>query len=374
LARQYIRIGVRYGSTILERLKTTPVQDFRPLWTIPKVIAFGIAASVHLLSLGLLILGIVLIATGISHVALMLLGAGICVFAWFMRPKPGRLPSQDVASGKDFPSLYAFVNEVAQELSGAPINNIVVNEDFNAAYGVVGWRRIPVLWIGLPLWIALRPQERVALLAHEVAHGVNGDGTRSFIAGSALSALDEWIRFLRGPLQHAATWSEFLGGYVVWVLSIPFASLQRLLAHLFWLDKQRSEYFADYLASTISGTHAAVSLLQRSECSEHLDDVLLRNVYSISQSGAHILELFRERVASLPDREWQRLARASHREGARLDASHPPTAYRSTFLRAHMVDKPKLVATQSVMRAIDAELATLRETLGKRLIARHARD
>jgi len=346
LARQYIRIGERYGSTAFERLKTAAVQDLRPQWTISKAIAFGIAVSVHLLSLSLLILGVGLFLTGFPEIGPMLLGVGSCGIAWFMRPKPGRVPSEDVTSQKDFPTLHAFVNEVAQKLGGQPIRNIVVNEDFNAAYGVIGWRRVPVLWIGLPLWMTLRLQERVALLGHEVAHGINGDGTRSFIVGSALSALEELIIFLRGPLHHAATWSELLGGYVIWIISIPFASLQGLLAQLLWLDKQQSEYFADYLGSTISGTDAAVSSLQRLGCSEHLDDVLLRNVYSTSQSGADILGIFRERVAGLPDREWQRLARSSQRKGARLDASHPPTAYRCSFLRAHMVEKPRIVATE----------------------------
>src|SRR5262249_61111144 len=116
-----------------------------------------------------------------------------------MRPKPGRVPSEDVTSQKDFPTLHAFVNEVAQKLGGQPIRNIVVNESFNAAYGVIGWRRVPVLWIGLPLWMALRPQERLALIGHEIAHGVNGDGTRGFIVGSALSGLHEWIGVLQGP-------------------------------------------------------------------------------------------------------------------------------------------------------------------------------
>jgi len=220
-------------------------RDLRPHWTISRSVAFGITASVHLLTLSLLVLGIVLIATEFPELGPTLLGMAICGIAWFMRPKQGRVPTQDVASKKDFPALHAFANEVAQQLGGQPINNIVVNEDFNAAYGVVGWRRVPVLWIGLPLWMALRPQELVALLGHEVAHGVNNDGTRSFIIGSALSALDEWIVFLRGPLHHPATSSEILGGSLIWILSIPFASQQSLLAQLLWLDKQRSDYFAD---------------------------------------------------------------------------------------------------------------------------------
>jgi Zn-dependent protease with chaperone function len=374
LARQYMRLGERYGKAMLEALKTTPAQNLRPRWTTSKAAAFGLAASVHLLSLSLLLFGIYLIATGFPEILPMLLGVASCGFAWLMRPKPGKVPAQDVTSQKDFPALHAFVNQVAQELGGRPINHIVVNEAFNASYGVFGWRRVPVVCIGLPLWMALRPQERVALLGHEVAHGVNGDGTRNFIVISALRALDEWIGFLRAPLHHAATIIDLITGCTTWILSIPFAALQSLLAQLLWLDKQRAEYFADYLASTVSGTDAVVSTLQRLGCAPHLDDVLLRNVYSTSQSGAHILCLFAERIARLPDREWLRLERASQREGARLDASHPPTAYRVSFLRTHAVEKPRLIATESMMHTIDGELGRLQEMLGKRLIAQHACD
>jgi heat shock protein HtpX len=372
-ARQYVRIGERYGKAMLETLKLMPVQNLRPRWTTRKCSAFLLAASVHLLTIILFVAGILLIAIGFPEIPLMLLGAGACALAWLMRPKPGKVPAKDIVSQKAFPALHAFVNEVARNLGGQPIGNIIVDEHFNAAYGVLGWRRVPVLWIGLPLWMALPPQERLALLGHEVAHGVNGDGTRGFIVSSASSALDEWIGILRGPLHHAANPMEILGGYVTWILSIPFAAVQSLLAQLLWLDKQQAEYFADYLGSTVSGTEAAISALQRLKCHEHLHDVLLRNAYSTSQSGAYILGLFRQRIAGLPEREWQRLARSSQHEGARLDASHPPTAYRIAFLRDHKAE-PMMVATEGVMAAIDAELKTLQESLGRRLIARHARD
>jgi heat shock protein HtpX len=374
LARQYIRLGKRYGKAMLEALKNMPSSDLRPRWTIRKVIAYFLAAGVHLLSLTLVVLGIFVIATGFPEAALILLGAGACAFAWLMRPKPGKVPSRDIASRKEFPALHALVNDVARELGGRPIDKLVVNEDFNAAYGVVGWRRVPVLRIGLPLWLALRPQERLALIGHEVAHGVNGDGTRGFIVASALSALDEWISFLRGPLHHAVSLGQVLGGCVMWTLSIPFAALQSLLAQLLWLDKQQAEYFADYLGSTIAGTDAVISMLQRLGCAEHLDNVLLQNAYSTAQSGANMLDRFRKRLADLPDREWQRLALLSEREHVRLDASHPPIGYRTGFLRAHNTAKPKLIAAESVMNAIDEELIALKEGLGRRLIARYARD
>ena len=372
--RQYARISQRYAKVMLEALKATPVNNLRPRWTVRKATAFGLAASVHLLTLTLLIAGIMVLAIGFPAFASIFWGAVLCALVWLMRPRPGKVPSQDLADQKDFPALHAFVNQVAKELGGRPVSKIVVNESFNAAYGVIGWRRVPVLWIGLPLWMALRPQERLALIGHEIAHGVNGDGTRAFIVWSALSALDEWIGLLQGPFYQATTTTERVGGYFIYILSSPLAAVQVLLAQLLCFDKQQAEYYADYLASTVSGTEAMVSALRRMGCAEHLDDVLLRNAYSTSQSGTRILALFRERIASLPDREWQRLARSMQREGARLDASHPPTAYRIEFLRAHLVARPKIVTTEDAMRAIDAELSAMQEKLGKRLISRYARD
>jgi Zn-dependent protease with chaperone function len=365
-ARQYVRISRRYAKATLETLKATPVANLRPQWTMRKVIALGLAASVHLLTAALLVTAIAIVVTGFPAFAPLFWGAVLCAVVWLMRPKPGKAPSLDLADRKDFPTLHGFVNHVAKELGGRPVSKIVVDETFGAAYGVLGWRRVPVLWIGLPLWMALGPQERLAVIAHEIAHGVNGDGTRGFMVGSAVNALDEWIGLLRDP--------SHIGGYVTWLLSIPFAAVQGLLVQLLYLDKQQAEYFADYLASTISGTEAIVALLRRLGCEEHLHEVLLRSAYSRSQSGSHILELFRERIANLPDREWQRLTRASQREGARLDASHPPTAYRIEFLNAHMMARPKIIATEDTMRTIDAELKAVQESLGQRLIARYVDD
>ncbi|MBO0755284.1 MAG: hypothetical protein J2P54_05455, partial [Bradyrhizobiaceae bacterium] len=117
-ARQYIRLGERYGKTMLEALKKAPSHDLRPRWTIYKGIAFSLAAGVHLLSLTLVVSGLFVIATGFPEAGPVLLGAAACAFAWLMRPKPGKVPSRDIASQKDFPALHALVNDVARELAG----------------------------------------------------------------------------------------------------------------------------------------------------------------------------------------------------------------------------------------------------------------
>lgn len=247
-----------------------------------------------------------------------------------------------------------------------------VDEQFNASYAVLGWRRVPVLSMGLPFWNALSTQERVALVGHEIAHGVNGDSTRSFIIGSALSSLDAWISLLRADPPPDAGLAGAVGYVITWLVSIPLALVQGALAHLLWFEKQKAEYFADYLSATLAGTRAVLALLAKSNLGEHFDDVLQRGVYSTSQSAAAALSLVRERLASLPERERDRLQRAATLEGARLDSTHPPTAHRIQFLKAHEVTEARLVGREAVMQEIDRELEQIAEKVGGRLIDRYA--
>ena len=52
---------------------------------------------------------------------------------------------------------------------------IAFTAEFNASFTTVGWRGTPVFRLGVPLLTILDDQEIVALLAHEMAHEVNGD-------------------------------------------------------------------------------------------------------------------------------------------------------------------------------------------------------
>ncbi len=50
--------------------------------------------------------------------------------------------------------------------------------------------------LGLPLLAILDNQEKIALIAHELAHDVNGDPARTFFIGAAVGALIEWHQLL----------------------------------------------------------------------------------------------------------------------------------------------------------------------------------
>lgn len=140
------------------------------------------------------------------------------------------------------------------------------------------------------------------------------------------------------------------------------------------IPSQPHDAVADYLAATVAGTDATTSALTRITLSEHFEGVLAKSAYSPLQSGSDIFDLFRSRIASLPNREWERLRRAAKLEGARLDSSHPPTAHRIAFLEAHAAREPKMHVSDATMQAIDAELGHLEEKLGDRLIARVERQ
>ena len=369
--RKYIEIGERRGLRTLAALIAAPVEALRPRLTPAKAAAFAIAAAVHLVTLSAFLAGAALLITGFPDMLLLLAGAACCGFGWLLFPRVPARPKRTLAEA-DYPAFFALIREITEKLGGRPIRYVVVDDDFNASYSLAGRGREPVLHFGLPLWIALQPQQRVAIIAHEIAHGVNGDSTRGFMIGTALNALCEWIGLFR-PAHCAVDSTEWLARHVTWVMAVPLVALNDLLVHLLWQEKQRAEYFADYLATTVGGTPATLDALTRTGLHEHLDAVLLRHAVSTSQSGAYILGLFRKRIETLPAREWERFRRASEAEGARLDASHPPTAFRKAFLRAHPAE-PSLVVGAERMAAIDAELSRLEERIGAKLIARFARD
>lgn len=365
-ARQYARIGKRSGARILSKLVAAPVESLRPRLTMSKAMAYCLAVLVHASSLITFGLGLYLVVGFYPAIPAIAFGLALCGLSWLLLPVLGKVP-EDVTPQPEVPTLYAFVNDVASNLGGPPIRHIVIDETYNAAYGTVGWKREAVLWIGLPLWVALTPQERVAVLGHEIAHGVNGDSTRSTIVGSAVNTLDTWVQLLRADQDAFAR----IG---TWLLSIPVSALQVALAHLLWRDSQKAEFLADYLGATISGTPAAMNVLVKLSLTEHFHDFLTRHIYSTSQAGQDLFQQFRKRIIDLPEREMERMRRAASLEGARLDSTHPPTAQRIAFLLAHKISEPRVVADQAIMASIDQELQLLEERLGGRLIDRYAAD
>ena len=127
--------------------------------------------------------------------------------------------------------------------------------------------------MGMPLYAALSPQERVALLAHELAHGVNGDPNRGFFVGTALYSLAMWHDTIRGDEIIVGSISGTITNTILRILSgVPWA-LYTLMAHLVWRDSPAAEYLADYLAAQTGGTNAEVSQLHKIRYAERYYEI-----------------------------------------------------------------------------------------------------
>jgi hypothetical protein len=166
----------------------------RPGWDLARVASYLLALCVHAFTLALLVIAGLLVWRA-PNVVTVIIAVVLAFLAFFVAPRFGRLPKNgNIRFHDDAPALFGFLDRVAAEMGSRPVHAVVASGAFNASYGTVGLRRRRVLELGLPLWDALTPQQRVALIGHEFAHGVNGDSRHGLIVGTSLSTLAGSIR------------------------------------------------------------------------------------------------------------------------------------------------------------------------------------
>lgn len=174
-----------------------------------------------------------------------------------LRPRFGRLdPDADVLRRDRAPELFALVDEVAQAVGAPAADVIAVNADFNAYAAAIGIRR-RVLCLGLPYWGSLAPQERVALLGHELGHFVNGDPRRMLLTQPAFTTLGSAADLLRPAPSTAPGLIEWIGTALGRVIQYPLSRLLFML-HVALVcvalrDSQRAEYLAYEMSAKAAG-------------------------------------------------------------------------------------------------------------------------
>ncbi|GAA3144995.1 MULTISPECIES: hypothetical protein [Nonomuraea] len=167
-----------------------------------RLTALLLACAVHLLTLAFVALGSWVIVREPDSVLWWFVGLLCLAVGWALRPRLGRLPADAEPVGIDgAPELHALARRVAAEIGVRPPATIaVVDLSPETSYDRVGVARTPVLLVGLPLWLALPPRQRVALLATAYARLPTGDER---VVSEALYTLDAWRDALLGaaPLQ-----------------------------------------------------------------------------------------------------------------------------------------------------------------------------
>ncbi|GAB2963777.1 hypothetical protein GCM10027280_60840 [Micromonospora polyrhachis] len=317
----------------------------------------------------LLLAGVVALAVGGGWLATYrfpslatVLGVAALGLAIALRPRLGKLdPLVDVLPRDKAPALHQLIDEVAAAV-GAPRPDVVaVDHTFNAYATSVGLRRRRVLCLGLPLWGSLGPQERVALLGHELGHFVNGDIRRGLLTQPAFTMLGSAADLVR-PVDTVGGGDGvgFVGVIGEMLANMLQSMLSRLLfgAHLLlvWVglrDAQRAEYLADELAARAAGSTAAVRLLDTFLTA----DVVTMLVHREARAGrgpAHWRVAADEARTSVTD--LPRLRQLSVRDDVSLFSSHPPAGLRARMIEARQWRTATVVLTETRSEQVDAEL------------------
>ena len=352
--RLFASAGRKLGSRLAEELAVA--SSLEPRLTGARFGTYAIATIVFSLTIAIAVTGAALIVVGALAVNVIEIVCGLLLvaLAWLMRPRFGRFPKEEITERADAPTLYDLVDRVTAEMGARPVAGVVLDSEWNAAWGILGIRRRGVLRLGVPLFHALEAQQRVALIGHEIAHGRNGDSSRGLVVGSSISGLSELCSLFldRDPDEDAL--GTLLVRPLLWLVSRPFYYLLRLQVNLAQHDGHRAEYLADALAARVAGTDAVVGLHER---------LLLESVFELAVQRAaqssgepDLFDSLAQAVRAVPAREIERRRRVARLADSRLDATHPPTGSRIELLEGRPKETGTLFLSEQKASAIDSEL------------------
>jgi hypothetical protein len=315
-------------------LLTLPVRLIAPLALAGAVLLLGLASNLLEIAGGLVLIAVAVVS----------------------RPKTAT--SFEIASkatAKEAPRLFAALEATRRAVGGPRVHEVWWGTGTTAATLVHGWRRRRVVAIGAPLWVALGPQARVALLAHQIDHFRRPELRAGRWTRNTLLTLDAWWFSLGGGrLVHDESARVFSRSRFFPRLLSPLRAAITAYCHKIVHAQapltERGEHLADEVAASVAGRAGALQML----------DVLLSEttlhtaVSRASLAHGDPVEAIRAAMAQLPED-----ALAARRESARrtrVDGDHPatPLRYRLVALRGATAP-PAVVLAPSDSEAIDAE-------------------
>jgi Zn-dependent protease with chaperone function len=341
------------------------------------VLAYAIALAVHGVTVVLLAAGVFCLVWDWGG-GLMPLGLVLMATAVALGPRrPKRSGVERVLHRADAPELFALVDEVAQVVGTRGVDVIAVDEAINASVSSSSLRGRRSLSLGLPLWEVLTPQQKVALLGHELGHYSNGDTRHAVVVATALRSLTTW-RYYFTPI-HQPSVIEMVVNVAFVVPRLLVQGMLSLLDHLTLRATQRSEYLADREAARAASTMAAVGLMDQLLITDSVAVFLRREASSTALVGRRSADRAADRAdefwarlsahtASVPEHEYERQRRVGARRGHSVDATHPPTHLRRACLLTGLPTEAAVVLDDERRRHIAAELAPARAQVARSIV------
>jgi Zn-dependent protease with chaperone function/endogenous inhibitor of DNA gyrase (YacG/DUF329 family) len=373
LERRRRMLARRHGERLLKEI--TNGASLRPHRDASSVLALMLAVAVNGSTVVMIALAVWLLVSGLG-VTLFVVGLFLLAVAFLMRPRVARLPEGvPLLARSEAPELFAVIDEVAAVVGPRSVDRIAVDGQMNASvstYGVLGRR---LLTIGLPLWEILDPDERNALLGHELGHYANGDLRYGTMVWTALRSLVMWS-YLLSPSPYNGNWLIYAANAITFLPWLAVEGVLILLDTLTLRSKQRGEYLADRFSAQVAGPDAAVRLMDKT----FLDSIVAttlsreRNRQQVSREARdelrsrpeQVWERLTDEVAAVPEHERVRLRLADERQGHAVDSTHPPTHLRRDCLALGPSALPRVVVNGPRAARIAAELSNARRIVARR--------
>jgi heat shock protein HtpX len=342
----------------------------KPSLTRAGVILAAASALLLIFDIALLVGGTFLLVTGTWP--LRLLAVIMILTGYECRLRFPKIERHSEVSRDEAPNLWAAVDQARAALGAPAIDRLVISSEYNAWCGHTGFRRRTVLGLGLPLWGALSPAGRQALLGHELGHLVNGDPATSFATQPALTTFatlaevfdpDDLVDADNVIHELLATIVAYL---VYWPVHRVCRGAQKVLRRIAAEDHQRAEIYADALGVRLGGSDGAEEV-DRALLFEDAVMIALRRAAADSADP----QVWRaEAAAALAERTTDLVVaeQRSMRYETRWFADHPPSGLRVRLIRSWPRTRPTVPIDTRAMAAIDRELARSYKTAQRAIL------
>jgi Zn-dependent protease with chaperone function len=381
--RPYLeRLATRSSDALFDELKRAPPtrSQRRGAPRSPSLLAaYAIAGAVHLGSVLLLVASVAVWVVPWPNLFVVMAALTLPLLAWSLRPRIVAAP-QELLSRSAFPALYRAADRIADAMHAPHPEAIGISCEFNANFRRAGWRARSYIELGIPLMLLARPDERLAIVAHELSHGVNGDPLRGRFLFSAVATLERWAEVVRPLSIGSAAHGVSFGGPLVSLVVIPFElamlGLARLLDGvaqgvmlLVLRESQRAEYWADRLAASVVGTDVMQDALRMLAMLDAAESAQRQQAFD---GGIGDLAALLAGVrTNTPASEIARIEQLSRHDRTRVDLTHPPTALRLDMLAAWPAQAAAIEFDASDQLAIEQELLSLMPATQRELTNRY---
>lgn len=327
--------------------------------TLARLVLLAVSVLMTLGTLACALFGVVEISEGGTTI---LAGLGLVLIALILRPRLGRPPKRARRLRREAaPTLYGLVDRIAEAAGSPKPDFISIAFSYNAGTGRAGLLQRRFLTLGIPMWLVLEPEQKVALLGHEMGHFANGSSRRSLLVRPALrtfEVLTDYAHFRESTAPNAEggrRWmhlTEKAARAVMRFVSTIFLLVHLALAALGMRDARRAEYLADGTASDVAGTDAVLGLHERMLLLPRI-----ANTVGYSAETKRSLQWLglASQIHTAKRGDVPMLGQATVRATSLWDA-HPPTGLRMRMAKAWPAQTGKVVLTPAESAAIDREL------------------